>query len=132
MKKDVIRREAIKLRYKGKTYPAISLILEERYQYKVSSRTLRRWNDIFQNTNWNFKDKSKRPHTVFYKFSFEYKQEAIKIRKLTGWDAKRIKKLFEKHGKPREILTDNGPEFKNEFDNWCKKHGIVHIRSALN
>lgn len=40
------------------------------------------------------------------------------------------------HGKPREILTDNGPEFggkskDSEFDKWCKKQGIKHIRSGV-
>ena len=41
------------------------------------------------------------------------------------------------HGKPRELLTDNGPEFcgngkgKNDFDIWCEQQGIKHIRSAI-
>jgi len=40
------------------------------------------------------------------------------------------------HGKPREILTDNGPEFggtskDSEFDKWCEKQGIKHLRSAI-
>lgn len=40
------------------------------------------------------------------------------------------------HGKPREILTDNGSEFggtskDSEFDKWCKRQGIKHIRSGI-
>ena len=41
------------------------------------------------------------------------------------------------HGKPREILTDNGSEFggngkgDNAFDTWCEKQGIIHIRSGI-
>lgn len=40
------------------------------------------------------------------------------------------------HGKPRELLTDNGPEFggtskDSEFDKWCEKQGIIHIRSGI-
>lgn len=41
------------------------------------------------------------------------------------------------HGKPREILTDNGPEFggvkgnDSEFDRWCDRQGIKHIRSGV-
>ena len=40
------------------------------------------------------------------------------------------------HGKPREILTDNGPEFggtskDSEFDKWCEKQGIINIRSGV-
>ena len=45
--------------------------------------------------------------------------------------------LIEIHGKPKQILTDNGSEFggpkgwNSKFDNWCKKKGIIHIRSGV-
>lgn len=47
-----------------------------------------------------------------------------------------LEKAIVMHGKPREILTDNGPEFggkskDSEFDKWCKKNGIKHIRSGI-
>ncbi|PIN90412.1 hypothetical protein COU57_03430 [Candidatus Pacearchaeota archaeon CG10_big_fil_rev_8_21_14_0_10_32_14] len=40
------------------------------------------------------------------------------------------------HRKPREILTDNGSEFggtskESEFDKWCEKQNIIHIRSGV-
>lgn len=40
------------------------------------------------------------------------------------------------HGKPREILTDNGSVFglrskHSKFDRWCKRRGIKHIRTAI-
>jgi transposase InsO family protein len=40
------------------------------------------------------------------------------------------------HGKPREILTDNGNVFglrskHSRFDRWCHKRGIRHIRTAI-
>ena len=40
------------------------------------------------------------------------------------------------HGKPKQILTDNGPEFggtskDSEFDKWCEKQEIIHIRSGV-
>ena len=40
------------------------------------------------------------------------------------------------HGKPREILTDNCPEFGERskdsgFDKWRVKNGILHIRSGI-
>ena len=41
------------------------------------------------------------------------------------------------HGKPREILTDNGSEFggvkgnDSEFDKWCDRKRIKHIRSGV-
>jgi len=50
---------------------------------------------------------------------------------------KLLEEVIQKHGKPREILTDNGCEFggtgknNNEFDRWCEKQGIKHIRSRI-
>jgi len=44
--------------------------------------------------------------------------------------------LIKKHGKPREILSDNGSCFggkskHSKFDRWCKRRGIKHIRTAV-
>jgi transposase InsO family protein len=44
--------------------------------------------------------------------------------------------LIKIHGKPREILTDNGNIFglkskHSKFDRWCKRRGIKHIRTAI-
>ena len=44
--------------------------------------------------------------------------------------------LIKIHGKPREILTDNGSAFglrskHSKFDRWCKRRGINHIRTAV-
>jgi transposase InsO family protein len=50
--------------------------------------------------------------------------------------AKCLDKLTEIHGKPREILTDNGSVFglkskHSKFDRWCNRRGIKHIRTAI-
>lgn len=48
-----------------------------------------------------------------------------------------LEELISIHGKPREILTDNGSEFggmwrnNSTFDKWCKEQGIKHIRSRI-
>ncbi len=44
--------------------------------------------------------------------------------------------LIKIHGKPREILTDNGSAFglnskDSKFDIWCRRRGIVHIRTKV-
>ena len=44
--------------------------------------------------------------------------------------------LLKIHGKPREILTDNGNVFglkskHSKFDIWCRRRGIKHIRTAI-
>ena len=44
--------------------------------------------------------------------------------------------LIKRHGKPREILTDNGSAYGSKskhsrFDRWCRRKGIRHIRSSV-
>lgn len=47
-----------------------------------------------------------------------------------------LSQLIKIHGKPREILSDNGSAYggKNKhskFDRWCRKNNITHIRSSV-
>jgi transposase InsO family protein len=47
-----------------------------------------------------------------------------------------LERLFVTHGKPRELLTDNGEEYggtskNSRFDQWCRQQGIIHIRSRI-
>lgn len=47
-----------------------------------------------------------------------------------------LDRLIDIHGKPREILTDNGSVFgskskHSKFDRWCNRKGIKHIRTAI-
>ena len=47
-----------------------------------------------------------------------------------------LEDCIQRHGKPKQILTDNGPEFggtskDSDFDKWCEKHEIIHIRSGI-
>ena len=47
-----------------------------------------------------------------------------------------LEDLFKIHGVPRELLSDNGAEFgskskNSEFDQWCEKWNIKHIRSRV-
>ena len=47
-----------------------------------------------------------------------------------------LDELIKKHGKPREILSDNGSCFggkskHSKFDRWCRRRGIKHIRTAV-
>ena len=47
-----------------------------------------------------------------------------------------LDELITKHGKPREILTDNGSVFglrskHSKFDVWCRRREIKHIRTAI-
>ena len=47
-----------------------------------------------------------------------------------------LDRLIKIHGKPREILTDNGSAYgltskHSKFDRWCRRRGIKHIRTAV-
>jgi len=47
-----------------------------------------------------------------------------------------LDEIIKIHGKPREILTDNGNVFglrskHSKFDRWCNRRGIKHIRTAV-
>lgn len=225
MKKDIARREFLKLKLEGASYAACQKELEQRDAYKVSRRTLQRWWQRFNQGDWNLRDCSQRPHVIHYTYTVEDLEEVVDLRKKTGYSAYQLKqrgismsesmmkqlikgsglsrgskmegmrlkwirferdtpnsmwqldgtqqddgtwvlpieddcsryciaigtmevmttenviKLLEEaiamHGKPREILTDNGTEFggnskgENDFDRWCEKHGIKHIRSGI-
>ena len=44
--------------------------------------------------------------------------------------------LTVKHGKPKQILTDNGSVYglnskRSRFDRWCRRRGIEHIRTKV-
>lgn len=47
-----------------------------------------------------------------------------------------LDELIKRHGKPRQILTDNGGAYglnskNSRFDRWCKRRGIHHIRTKV-
>lgn len=47
-----------------------------------------------------------------------------------------LDKLIKKHGKPKQILTDNGGAYglnskHSRFDKWCRRRGIQHIRTKV-
>lgn len=228
MKKEIVRREFLKLKIKGFSFSECQRKLKDNLEEDFSIITLKRWWKRFNGGKWNLKDKSTKPDKIYYKFSKKEKQEAIAIRKKTRYSAKQIRiKLQEKgiimsesyikrlikveglsrgnkmegiklkwvrferpypndmwqmdgdenedgtwkvpviddcsryclgayeiehntteatiailedcirrHGKPKQILTDNGPEFggtskDSDFDKWCEKQGILHIRSGI-
>lgn len=228
MKKEIVRREAIKEKLKGKSYKEIIDFLKQRFDYSVTKMTLINWMKRFNETNWDFRDFSQRPKTIHYKFTKEHKKEVVNCRKAEGFSSQKLRiKLREKnifmsestikrivkgsglsngnkmegirlkwvrferdtpnsmwqidgteledgtwlvlveddcsrycvgamifdtlttdnmillleerirmHGKPREILTDNGHEFggtwkDSQFDKWCNLQEIIHIRTSI-
>jgi len=224
MKKEEIRKEFFKLRMKGHSYAQCKKLLKVLFDYRISKRSLKRWEKKLKTEKWNLRDKSRKPKKIHYKVTSKQEEKIITLRNKTGWCAdkienfvnlshttihkiivkhnlsnstyrrkKRLKyirwqrkhpnslwqmdvsdqKIKDKycfaviddcsryclglldlnrvttsvvtqildeliliHGKPREILTDNGNVFgfrskHSQFDKWCRKRGIKHIRTAI-
>jgi len=224
MKKEEIRKEFFKLRIKQHSYSQCRKILKSQFNYEITTRTLQRWNEKLNKTEWDLQDKSTKPKTIRYKITPELENKIIALRNKTGFGEykiinyvnlghtsiykilnkhnltnpnlnrrKRIKYirwqrehpnslwqidisdqkivgkyllaiiddcsryclglfalnnistaiiikcldgLIKTHGKPREILTDNGSVFglrskHSKFDRWCRRKEIKHIRTAI-
>jgi len=99
MKKDIIRREFFKLRIKQKSYSKCQFLLKKEHEYPVNIRTLKRWQKRFsEDDNWDLRDDSRKPKTLYHKITDQAKEQIIVMRKKTGWGSKKIKFLLPKLG----------------------------------
>ncbi|MBI2663969.1 transposase family protein [Candidatus Woesearchaeota archaeon] len=66
-----------------------------------------------------------------------YSLTLVKLKNVTTTIVTHIlDRLIIVHGKPREILSDNGSAYggtskHSKFDRWCHRRGIKHIRSSI-
>lgn len=66
-----------------------------------------------------------------------YSVALVKLKRVTTDVVTHIlDKLIKTHGKPKQILTDNGGAYglnskHSRFDRWCKRRGIHHIRTKI-
>src|SRR3989344_1255010 len=90
MKKEEIRKEFFKLKLKGNSYSQCRKIIRGMYNYEVSIRTLKRWNKRLETDEWDLKDKSTRPKTIYYKVNEQIEKKVISLRNKTGWGANKI------------------------------------------
>jgi transposase InsO family protein len=133
MKKEEIRKEFFKLRIKGFSYEKCKTILSGRYEYKVTIRTLKRWNRRLESNEWDLRDSSRRPKTIHYKVDKEIEKEVIALRAKTGWGQEKlltrlphlgissttIKRLIRKNNLTREV-KQKGKRVK--WVRWQRKH----------
>lgn len=84
MRKEIARREALKLRLNNKSYVEIQNILKDKYDYSVSTKQIKRWCIRFEKGDWNLRDNSTRPHRIYYKFLQDDVLDVIKMRIQTG------------------------------------------------
>lgn len=95
MKKEDVRKEFFKLRIKGHSYNQCRKILLIKFGFEVHNRTLQRWDERLRKTEWNLKDKSKRPKTIYTKLTKEIEDKIINLRKKTGWGENKLADFVE-------------------------------------
>ena len=131
MKKEEVRREFFKLKNEGHTNNQCRKILLAQFGYEVTIRTLRRWTNRLYKTEWDLRDKSRKPTTIHYKITPEIEEKVVSIRKKTGFGEdklinyfpnlshKSINKILNKFG-----LTKPNPNRKKriKYIRWQRKH----------
>jgi len=125
MKKEEIRKEYFKLRIKHHTNNQCRKIILAQFGYEATIRTLRRWTEKLNKTEWDLKDKSKRPTTIHYKITPEIEETVVSIRNKTGWGEEKIADFVEvSHWSVNKILRKN----KLTNPNPNRKKRIKYIR----
>lgn len=131
MKKEKIRFEYFKLSNKGHTNNQCRKILKAKFDFDVNIRTLRRWTKLLNETEWDLKDKPRKPKTIHYKINSEIEKKVIELRNKTGYGANKIacfvqeisessvKRILNKHN-----LTNPNPRRKKrlKYIRWQRKN----------
>lgn len=98
MKKEIIRREFLKLKLKGNSYSECRIKLKGLYDADFCIRTLKDWYKRFNQGDWDLKDKSTKPNKIYYKFFVEDLEDVISLRKKTGFSNYQLKIKLEEKG----------------------------------
>lgn len=130
MKKEQIRKEYFKLRIEGHTNNQCRKILFAKFGYEVNIRTLRRWTNRINNSDWDLGDKSTRPKTIHNKITSKVENKIVSMREKTGWGENKIadfvnvsswsvNKILNKHK-----LVDSPKRKKKriKYIRWQRKH----------
>ena len=130
MKKEDIRKEFFKLRVKGHSYSQCRKILFTQFSYEVSTRTLQRWNERLNKTEWDLSDKSKRPKKIHYKINSNIEKKVIELRNKTGFGEDKLANYFSNlsHKSINKILNKFGLTNPNKN----RKKRIKYVRWQRN
>src|SRR3989344_5985368 len=130
MKKEEIRKEFFKLKFKGHSYSQCRKLILAQYGYEVTARTLQRWERKLRITKWNLMDESRRPKIIHYKISSEIEKQNVSIKKQTGWGAEKIEDVVDVgHTTINKILNKHKLTRPNEnrrkrikYIRWQREH----------
>jgi len=101
-----------------------------------------RWQRNHPNSLWQIDHTDEQENGYCYTLSViddcsRYSLALIQLKNITTEEVLRIlNQLIKTHGKPKQILSDNGNVYgltseDSKFDIWCRRNGIKHIRSAI-
>jgi len=145
MKKEEIRKEYFKLRIKGHSQNQCRKIIFSKFEFEVSKRTLQRWTKLLNETEWDLKDKSRKPNKIYYKINSKIEKRVIELRNKTGWGENKladfvdvsswsVNKILRKHK-----LTEPTKQKKKriKYIRWQRKHPnslwqIDHSQQKIN
>ena len=94
MKKEEIRKEFFKLRIKGHSYNQCRKLLLAQFSYETTSRTLQRWSERLNKTEWDLKDNSTKPNVIHSKITPELEEQVISLRKKTMFGENKLVNYF--------------------------------------
>lgn len=101
-----------------------------------------RWQRDHPNSLWQIDHTDEQENGYCYTLSViddcsRYSLALIQLKNITTDEVLRVlSQLIKTHGKPKQILSDNGNVYgltseDSKFDIWCRRNGIKHIRSAI-
>jgi hypothetical protein len=101
-----------------------------------------RWQREHPNSLWQIDHTDEQEKGYCYTLSViddcsRYSLALSKIKNISTDEVLRVlNQLIKTHGKPKQILSDNGNVYgltseDSKFDKWCRRNGIKHIRSAI-
>lgn len=130
MNKEEVRKEFFKLKNEGHSYFQCKTILKAKYGFETATRTLKRWAARLDSGWWDLCDKSRKPHTVYYKINEQLRQQIVELRKKTGWGEDKLALYFPlSHSSINQVLNAKGlcRETKNKgkrkkWVRWQREH----------
>ena len=113
-------------------------------QVKLRAKRIKwvRWQRAHPNSLWQIDHSDEQDKEGHWTLSVlddcsRYSLALVKLKSVTTVVVTHIlDQLIKVHGKPREILSDNGSAYggtskHSQFDRWCRRRGIKHIRASV-
>jgi transposase InsO family protein len=139
--------DKIKPRIEEVSISTIKRVLSKNSLCRSSTRKRKRikyirWQREHPNSLWQIDHTDEQENGYCYTLSIiddcsRYSLALVQLKNITTEEViKALERLIKIHGKPREILSDNGNVYgltseDSKFDKWCRRNGIKHIRSAI-